>query len=207
MSPEGPNVLAYSATDYSNASTYVPYRFLINDAPFTGVGYGLSTTKRKPNFTANTADDIEDPNFGNLGQEAWLVPNSADAGVPANLWMPGTGIPVGLLHNYNDPNDPFASTWRRGDTNEGHDAAITTINTWHTNRPIHPVPMTSYLRFIDRNDQSFGTSVRRSDRHEYSIADSNAHLIDYATARPLSITLRVGGNPVYQARCSISWSG
>ncbi len=200
VSAEGPNVLAYSATDYSNASTYVPYRFLINDAPFTGVGYGLSTTKRKPNFTSNTADDIEDPNFGNLGQEAWLVPNSADAGLPANLVIPGTGIPVGLLHNYNDPNDPFASTWRRGDTNEGFDAADYN-DQYLAYQPPNPATSEDVIPSFHRPEVINHLVHLYGDPTAMNTASliRMLNLIDYATARPLSITLRVSGNPVYQA--------
>ncbi len=99
------NEIAFSATNYADPSTYIPYRFLINDAPFNGVGFGL---------------EVSGNEIGNLAQGVWLDPNDP---------LSGPKIPVGLLHHYNGARfpdntvDPVTNTWRRGGTNEGFDVA------------------------------------------------------------------------------------
>ncbi len=99
------NEIAFGATDYSDPTTYVGYGFLLNDAPFNGVGYGL---------------EVSGVNVGNLAQGVWTDPSNAS----------GPKIPVGLLHQYNGATladgttpDPVSNTWMVGGTNEGFDVA------------------------------------------------------------------------------------
>ncbi len=158
-----PNALAYSATNFADWNTYDPYKFLINDSPFTGVGYGL---------------DIAQTNeFGNIGKSV-IVDSTTNS-----------HIPVGLLHSVEDAG---FDDWRLGDTNEGYDVADS--RDWFMS--YQPATVTSSQQVIP--------SFHRPEviNHLFHIAFENPgsvnaqqlvrilNLLDNATARPLSITLR-----------------
>ncbi len=189
------NEIAFGATDYSDPLTYVGYGFLLNDAPFNGVGYGL---------------EVSGVNVGNLAQGVWVDPANPN----------GTKIPVGLLHQYNGATladgttpDPVSNTWMVGGTNEGFDVADYR-DLWLA-RAVGDSVIPSFHRpeVINFISNLYGdpASLSRAQLIRF------LNILDYASARPIGLSTgdatvdrntrfagRVGtGNPFRQSMLSM----
>ncbi len=182
------------------------YRYVINDMPFSGFGYGIES-------------DPTHPNFGNLDQSR-LVPGTEETS-PGTYTAGRESVPIALLPNYDylrktlgsnavgseQVNGAGALVEVTGSTNEGYDVAD-----FHDYFLAHiPAPPTGRTPFVPNQGEiipSFHRPELVNYIAQFMAAGGSAsglttdkvqrlvRLVDYACARPLSYTLRNGASVV-----------
>jgi hypothetical protein len=174
---KGSHCFAYDATNDSQppgaANPYVPYRFLINDAAFNGVGRGLEWDTTNPEH-----GNLHQPQAakGSLTVSAGLLHQSPD---PA-LWKTG-GTAEGF--DVADYRDFFLAYQPLRGSGPGESLLSRDV-----------IPSFHRPELVNHISHLFGTPSSMSRSEVQRLLE----LLDLACARPLSVRLTRGGNVVYQ---------
>lgn len=175
------------AYDWDGGTNYRPYRFLINAAPFSGVGYGLSLNKTWPSSGAPAPN----PNYSNLGMRV-------ETGLAATPYLPAS-----LFHNLSSrsifplTSDSQLDGWWNGGTNEGYDVPDYR-DYFFSYRPMGTTTSQSIIPSFHRPElinhiiETYGSNIT-ADQDTFL---RFLQLIDFATARPLSVTVRDGNTQI-----------